>query len=273
MSIGGRLAGTVALITGAGRGQGRSHALTLAAEGAAIAALDLGDQRIPGRIAATATGEDLAETVRRVKDLGGRIIGIEADVRDEEQVAAAIATTFAELGPIDTLVANAAVFSAAQPFWEINLAEWQTVLDVDLTGVWLCCKHVAPLMMERRRGSIILISSNAGMRSVPQLSGYSAAKWGVRGLAQCMANELGEYGIRVNSVHPATTDTPALDAMSALMGRTREDNMGYYTASHIFKNLIDPADVSRAVLFLASDDARNITGIALPVDAGSSAHA
>lgn len=100
------------------------------------------------------------------------------------------------------------------------------------------------------------------MRSVPQLSGYSAGMQGVPGLAQCMANELGEYGIQVNSVHPETTDTPALDAMSALMGRTREDNMGYYTASRIFKNPIDPGDISRAVLFPASDDARNISAIA-----------
>jgi NAD(P)-dependent dehydrogenase (short-subunit alcohol dehydrogenase family) len=120
---------------------------------------------------------------------------------------------------------------------------------------------------------MILVSSNAGMRSVPHLAAYNAAKWAVRGLAQCFANELGPFNIRVNSVHPATVDTPALDAMSALMGSTREEQMPRFVRGHIFPELIEPSDVSHAMVFLASDDSRKITGVALPVDAGASAKA
>jgi SDR family mycofactocin-dependent oxidoreductase len=268
----GRVQGKVALITGAARGQGRSHAIALAREGADIAAIDLGDQEVPGpRLARTATKADLDETIRLVEMEDRRAIGLVADVSDEDQVAAAVKATVAEFGRIDVAIANAAVFDAPTPFWEIPKDRWDRMLAVDLTGVWLTCKHVAPQMIAQGSGSIIIISSATQMRATPFLSSYVVCKWATRGLMIDIANELGSSGVRCNSVHPGTVDTPGLDAMVELMGTTREQALPGFSHPHILPHVLEPSDISAAVLYLASDESRYVTGLAMNVDAGFAA--
>jgi SDR family mycofactocin-dependent oxidoreductase len=264
----GRVAGKVAFITGAARGQGRSHALTLAREGADIAAVDIGDRQLPGNLTKPATKADLDETVREVEKLDRRALGLVADISQEGQVKAAVDATVAEFGRIDIVVANAAVFDKPMPLWEIPKENWDTLLAVDLTGTWLTLKHTAPHLVNEGSGSVILVSSGAGLRGPGFLSSYAVSKFGIRGLMHSAANELGFSGVRVNSVHPGTVDTPGLDAMVELMGGRRQDLVGQFANGQIFKRLLEPQDISNAVLFLASDESRNVTGLEFAVDAG-----
>jgi len=266
--VAGRVEGKVAFITGAARGQGRSHALTLAREGASIAAVDIGDQKLPGKLTKPATKADLDETVRRVEELDQRAIGLVADISQEDQVKAAVDATIAEFGRIDVVVANAAVFDAPAPLWEIPKENWDALLATDLTGTWLTLKHTAPHLVEQGSGSVILISSGAGLRGMGFMSSYVVSKFGVRGLMQSAANELGFSGVRVNSIHPGTVDTPGVDAMMELTGTKREEAIDGYVSGQLFQRLLDPQDTSNAVLFLASEESRNVTGLEFAVDAG-----
>jgi SDR family mycofactocin-dependent oxidoreductase len=269
----GRVEGKVALITGAARGQGRSHALALAREGADIIAVDIGDQEIGHGLTRTATKADLDETVRQVEELDRRCLGIVADISQEDQITAAAQQAIAEFGRIDVLVANAALFDKPTPSWEISKERWDALISVDLTGTWLTTKAVAPHMVERGSGSIIIISSAAGLRAAPFLSSYGVAKWGVRGLMLTLANELGYSGVRANSIHPGTVDTPGVDAMMELMGVRREDAMPGFIDGQILKDYLQPSDTSAGVLFLASDESRFVTGLELAIDGGASAKA
>jgi SDR family mycofactocin-dependent oxidoreductase len=264
----GRVEGKVALITGAARGQGRSHALTLAAEGAEIAAIDLGDQTLPGNLTRPATKADLDETVRQVEALDRRAIGLVADISQEDQVKAAVEATIAEFGRIDIVVANAAVFDVPTPLWEISKENWDALLATDLTGTWLTLKHTAPHLVGQGSGSVILISSGAGLRGMGFMSSYVVSKFGVRGLMQSAANELGFSNVRVNSIHPGTVDTPGIDASMELAGTSREEAVAGYVEGQIFKTLLEPKDTSAAVLFLASDESRFVTGLEFAVDGG-----
>jgi SDR family mycofactocin-dependent oxidoreductase len=264
----GRVEGKVAFITGAARGQGRSHALTLAREGADIAAVDIGDQSLPGNLSKPATKADLDETVNQVEALDRRALGLVADISQEDQVKAAVDATIAEFGHIDIVVGNAAVFDKATPLWEIPKENWDALLSVDLTGTWLTLKHTAPHLVAQGSGSVILISSGAGLRGMGFMSSYVVSKFAVRGLMQSAANELGFSGVRVNSIHPGTVNTPGLDATMALMGTTREESASQYVEGQIFKQLLEPSDISAAVLFLASDESRMVTGLEFAVDAG-----
>jgi len=272
----GRVDGKVALITGAARGQGRSHAIRLAEEGADIIAIDLcADLDTTGY--AGATSEDLAMTTKLVEELDRRIIARQADVRDSAALAAVVDEAVGEFGHIDIVVGNAGISSFGLS-WELSDEVWQEMIDVNLTGVWKTTKAAVPHMIARGSGgSIILTSSVAGLTGVGLAGHYSAAKTGVVGLMRTLAVELAQQGIRVNSVHPTTVETPMVDnpALFQLMvptveDPTREQVFDVITALNAMKvPWIQPVDVSNAVLFLASDESRYITGVQLPVDAGA----
>lgn len=271
----GRVEGKVAFITGAARGQGRSHALRLAAEGADIIAVDLcrAVDTVPYELA---TREDLAETGKLVEDLDRRIVTCQADVRDLGQLQAAVQEGLSELGHIDIVCANAGIGSFA-PALEMDERMWQEMIDINLTGAWKTVRAAVPAMVERRQGgSVIIVSSAAGLFGFPNLSHYSAAKHGLVGLMRTLAQELAPHMIRVNTVNPSTVKTPMLtnDAMYRLI-RPDLENPGLDDVGEAMSGLtclpipwIEPIDVSNAVLWLASDEARYVTGVALPVDAG-----
>ena len=270
-----RMAGKVALITGAARGMGRSHAVRLAEDGADIVAIDvcaeLETAPYPG-----AAREDLDATAKMVEQLGQRVIARQADTRDLKALQSVVDEAIAEFGHIDVVVANAGISSFGLA-WELTEEAWQEVIDVNLTGSWKTVKAVIPHMIERNEGgSIIFISSVQGLIGVPTMAHYTASKHGMVGLMRALAAELAQYNIRVNSVNPGNVGTPMVD--NALMRKMYLPGVSDPTsedADNVMKQLsalptgwIDPREISDAVLYLASHEARNITGIVLPVDAG-----
>jgi (+)-trans-carveol dehydrogenase len=270
-----RLDGKVAFVTGAARGQGRSHALRLAEEGANIVALDLCEQieSVPYEMS---NEEDLNETVRQVEDLDQRIVARKADVRDLAQVEAVVEEGISEFGRIDIVCANAGIFTLG-PAHELSRSDWNDVIDTNLTGVWKTCRAVIPHMIERGEGgSIIITSSTAGIKGYANTAHYTASKHAVVGLARSMANELAPYMIRVNTVHPTSVDTPMIqNEMTYAMFRpdlehpTRDDAREAFQALNALPiPWVEARDISNAVLWLASDEARYVTGIMVPVDAG-----
>jgi SDR family mycofactocin-dependent oxidoreductase len=272
----GRVAGKVALVTGAARGLGRDHAVRLAEEGADIIAVDLCAQvgSVPYPMA---TPEDLAETVKEVEALGRRVVAAQADVRAYPALKAAIDDAVARLGRLDIVSANAGIISYGAAA-ELDEAAWQDVIDTNLTGVWHTAKAAIPhLVADGNGGSIVLTSSNAGLKGIPNLAHYAAAKHGVVGLMRTMALELAPHWIRVNSVHPTAVSTRMVHNeanMRSFLPGAANPTAEEYAAAMTSLNVLpvpwlEPRDVSNAVLFLASDEARYITGVALPVDAGS----
>ncbi|WP_166791219.1 mycofactocin-coupled SDR family oxidoreductase [Cryobacterium sp. Hh7] len=273
----GRVEGKVAFITGAARSQGRSHALRLAQEGADIIAVDIVGSVGSVHAYPMATEEDLAETVRQVEALDRRIIATQADVRDSAALKTVLADGVAQLGRLDIVSANAGIFQMS-PALELDDTAWQETIDINLTGVWNTCKAALPHLIEGGRGgSIILTSSTAGIKGLANTVHYTAAKHGVVGIMRTLANEFAQYSIRVNSVHPTTVNTIMIQ---------NEDVWGLFdpananptqdSAVEAFKSInalpvpwVEPVDISNAVLFLASDEARFITGVTLPVDAGN----
>ena len=272
----GRVEGKVALITGAARGQGRAHAIRLAEEGADIIAIDVPDP-IRNVSYPMGTPEELAETASQVESLGKRIITLAIDVRDLEVLKTGIDSAVAELGRLDTVSVNAAIAPLPHRAHEIPADSWQQLIAVNLTGAWNTAVATVPHLIEGGRGgSIIFTSSVAGLKGMQSVAHYSASKHGVVGLMKTLAQELAEYMIRVNSVHPTQVDTPMIQNDGTyrifrpdLENPTRAD---FEPASQSVNLLpipwVDPIDVSNAVLFLASDEARYITGATLPVDAG-----
>jgi SDR family mycofactocin-dependent oxidoreductase len=267
----GRVQGKVAFITGAARGQGRCHAVMLAAEGADIIATDLCGS-IEWTTYRGSDVDDLAETVRQVEAVGGRIVALEADVRDRQMLERAAQRGVDEFGKIDVVIANAGV--GRMNSWDTVTTEvWQQTLDINLTGTWHTVMATAPHMIASGGGSIILTSSAAGLKSMPFMIPYVASKFGVTGLAKAFAQELSEHNIRVNSVHPAGVDTPMAGG---------ESDAGALFAAHphlapIMSNilpvsLMPPEDVSNLVLFLASDESRYVTAAAMTVDAGNTSY-
>ncbi|MCE0764652.1 mycofactocin-coupled SDR family oxidoreductase [Pseudonocardia kujensis] len=272
----GRVEGKVALVTGAARGQGRSHALRLAQEGADIIAVDLCAD-VASAPYDGATEADLAETVKQVEDLDRRVLSRVADVRDLRALEATVADGIAEFGHLDVVVANAGIGSFA-PAWEITEDSWQEMLDINLTGVWKTTKAAIPAMLEQGTGgSIILTSSIAGLIAFGNLAHYTAAKHGVTGLMRTLAVELAPHRIRCNSVHPTTVDTDMVnnESMYSLFlggqrGATRADAEAGFTALNAIPiPWVDPVDISNAVLYLASEEARYVTGTTHVVDAGA----
>ncbi len=271
----GRVEAKVALVTGAARGQGRSHALRLAEEGADIIALDICAQ-IDSVPFAMSTPDDLQETVKLVEEYGRRIVAREADVRDFEQVQAVTAEGLAEFGHIDILVSNAGVAVYATG-WEMTEAQWQDTLQTNLTGSWHAAKAVIPSMIEQGSGSIVMIGSTASLKAFKNCLSYTAAKHGLLGVVRGLAMELAPYMIRVNAVLPTDVNTPMLQNPEtyALFCPGKEnvtlEEFGAVAGSHnaLPVDWVEPLDVSNAVLWLASDESRYVTGIDLPVDAGA----
>ncbi|MCQ2000947.1 mycofactocin-coupled SDR family oxidoreductase [Arthrobacter zhaoxinii] len=266
----GRVEGKVAFITGAARGQGRSHAVRLAQEGADIIAVDLCDT-LPGVGYPSATEEDLAQTVKEVEALDRRIIAAKADVRDRGALQKAIETGVAELGRLDIVVANAGI-CIMKPWNEVTPEIWNDTVGTNLTGVWNTVQLAAPHLVEAGGGSIILTSSAAGLKGLPFLTPYVAAKHGVVGIMRAFATELAEHNIRVNTVHPTGVDTAMAsgDGMAA-MGAMLEAHprIGGMMTNLLPVDITQPVDISNAVLFLASDEARYVTSLAMTVDAGN----
>jgi (+)-trans-carveol dehydrogenase len=273
--VAGKLDGKVAFITGAARGQGRSHAVRLAQEGADIIAVDLCDQ--VGSVGyPLATPEDLAETVRQVESLDRRIVAAQADVRDYAGLKNAADDGVAQLGRLDIVSANAGILSHGLTA-ELDETSWQDMIDINLTGVWHTAKVAIPHMIAGGRGgSLILTSSGVVMKGTPNFAHYVSAKHGIVGLMRTLALELAPHSIRVNSVHPTSVDTGMLrNAETLRLFRPDLENPTVDDAADAFQAMnalplrwVEPVDVSNAVLFLASDEARYITGITLPVDAG-----
>ena len=266
----GRVAGKVALVTGAARGQGRSHAVRLAAEGADIIALDVCAQ-VADIEYATATPEDLATTARLVTEAGGRVVTHAVDVRDAHGLTDAVADGVAQLGRLDISVANAGVCSI-QRWDEVTPQLWDTVVGINLTGVWNTCVASIPHLLAAEGGSMILVSSTAGLKGQPFLTPYVASKHGMVGIMRSLANELAAKHIRVNSLHPTGVDTPMLNGMVGLTERIEASpDVGSLFLNSLPVDLVRAEDVSHAVLFLASDEARYVTGLTMTVDAGASA--
>jgi (+)-trans-carveol dehydrogenase len=272
----GRLEGKTAFITGAARGQGRSHAVRLAEEGADIIAVDVCGQ-IDSVPFPMSRPEDLEETVALVEALDRRIVAGQADVRDFSAVQRVVDQGVAAFGRLDIVSANAGIYSHGL-LSEMDERTWQDMIDVNLTGVWHTCKAAIPhIVAGGRGGSMILTSSTVGIRAIANLGHYGAAKHGVVGLMRTLALELAPQMIRVNSIHPTSVDTDMIhnSSLYALLMPDVENPTREMSAA-VFESLnalpipwVDPRDISNAVLFLASDEARFITGVALPIDAGS----
>jgi (+)-trans-carveol dehydrogenase len=272
----GRVEGKVALITGAARGQGRSHALRLAAEGADLILIDVCAQ-IETVFYSMPTPADLDVTVEAVRDLGRKVEAYQVDVRDYDQLEAAVNSGVASLGRLDIVAANAGIGPKLAPAHEMSSLAWKTMLDVNLTGVWHTCKAATPHLIAGGGGAMVLTGSAAGIRGFENIGNYVAAKHGLIGLTKTLALELGRYMIRVNSVHPTQVDTPMIMHDDSyrffrpdLENPTREDFVPASQSMHALPvPWVDPVDISNAVLFLASDEGRYITGVALPVDLGA----
>jgi SDR family mycofactocin-dependent oxidoreductase len=266
----GRLTGKVALITGVARGQGRAHAVRLASEGADIIGVD-----ICAPIASVpyplATADDLAATVKLVEDTGARIVAKEADVRDRASLSDAVQAGVDELGRLDIVVANAGIAPM-----QSGDDGWRDVIDVNLTGVYNTIKAAIPALIKQGAGgSIVLISSAAGLAGVgsPDAGsvGYAAAKHGVVGLMRVYANLLAKQNIRVNSIHPTGVETPMIDndfTRGWLAKMAAESDSPGSLGNALPVEVLQPEDIANAVAWLVSDQARYITGVTLPVDAG-----
>jgi (+)-trans-carveol dehydrogenase len=276
----GRVRDKVALITGAGRGQGRSHAIRLAEEGARVIAIDLPDaaSKDVSRYSPypMATEADLAETVRIVAAAGGEAVGLYADVRQQEDLDAAVAAGLSRFGRIDIVSANAGITGVTGKAWELSRENWQVIIDIDLTGTWQTVKAAAPVMIEQRSGSIVITASTMGLKGTANLVGYVAAKHGVIGLMRSLAHELAPFSVRVNAVAPTSVATDMIfnDAVYRLFRPDlddpgKDDTVQAFTQHNMLPvPWAEARDISEAVLWLASDEARYVHGIVLPVDAG-----
>jgi SDR family mycofactocin-dependent oxidoreductase len=266
----GKLEGKVAFITGAARGQGRSHAVRLAQEGSDIIAADICRQMGSAGYAMS-TPEDLEQTVKEVEALGRRIVARQVDVRDAEEMQKAFDEGTAELGPVEIVVANAGIGPGALVPAE---QQWDEVIGVNLTGVWNTGRVAIPSMIEHGRGgAIVLTSSTGGLIGSPSnaagMLGYTAAKHGVIGLMRSWANYLAPHFIRVNSVAPTTVRTPMAGGgnLAAIIEHAPELANALQNAMPV--EAVDPIDISNAITWLVSDEARYVTGTVVPVDAGN----
>jgi SDR family mycofactocin-dependent oxidoreductase len=265
----GRLDGKVAVITGGARGQGRSHAVTLAGEGADIVILD-----VPGELAtieyAMSTAADMQETAQLVKEQGRQCLALETDLRDTAAVNRAAEAAMAEFGRVDILVCNAGVMGAADATWELTDEQWLEMLDINLNGVFRTCRAFIPhIRAGQRGGAIVLIGSTGGLRAVAGCTHYNAAKWGNIALMRTLAWELAPESIRVNVVHPTGVNSEMSN--NEWFGNwinEHEDLAQPMRGNRMPVDVVQPEDVSKMVAFLVSDDARYVTGTEARVDAG-----
>jgi SDR family mycofactocin-dependent oxidoreductase len=271
----GNLDGKVAFITGAARGQGRSHAVRLAEEGADIIAIDICRQMSAVEYPMS-TPEDLAETVRLVEQLDRRIVATQADVRERAELKAGLDAGLAEFGHVDIVLANAGILTSYGDDRVDEEETWRQVIDVDLGGVWRTVNLAVPHMIERGMGgAIVLTSSTSGLKAFDgggvAFESYTAAKHGVVGLMRSFAKSLAPHSIRVNTVHPTGVSTPMVvnEATQRILAEMDAGSTGPSTLTNMLPvELIDAIDISNAIAWLVSDAARYVTGVALPVDAG-----
>ncbi|MGD9996833.1 MAG: mycofactocin-coupled SDR family oxidoreductase [Ilumatobacteraceae bacterium] len=263
----GRVDGKVALVTGGARGQGRAHALRLAEEGADVIVTDICHD-LDTVTYPLATADDLAETARMVEAKGRAVVAVPADVRDSAAMDAAVREGVDRLGRLDIVVANAGI--CTMQHWDaVSDDVWRDTIDINLTGVWNSCRPAIPHLIDRGGGSIVLISSVAGLKGQPFLTPYVAAKHGVVGLMRALANELARHMIRVNSIHPTGVETPmglGLGHMNDLIADAPE--LGPIFTNALPITITQPEDIADAVLFLASDESKYVTGLELKIDAG-----
>jgi (+)-trans-carveol dehydrogenase len=270
--------GKVALVTGAARGQGRSHAVRLAAEGADVIAVDVCADPLKTLSYGLGTEAELDETIGEIEGHGRRAVKVVADVRSLPEMEQAVKAGLDELGKIDIVCANAGIGSWAVA-WEMTAEQWQEMIDVNLTGVFNTARAALPSMVERGEGGcLVLTSSTAGLRAYANTAHYTAAKHGVIGLMKVLAQEAAAHKIRVNAVCPTTVRTPLVINASTFelfapdkQNPTEDDVREPFEGLNLLPNVawIEPSDVSDAVLFLCSDAAKFMTGVALPVDAGN----
>jgi SDR family mycofactocin-dependent oxidoreductase len=259
-------AGKVAFITGAAHGQGRATAVALAREGARIVGFDLARPlSYPGYQMGSL--DELESLAAACRELGTECLTHTGDVRDDVAVSRAVDAAVAGFGRIDILFNNAGICAYGLAH-ELTEEAWDTMLDINLKGAWLVARRVIPIMMRQRSGVIINNSSIAGLRGMGRLSHYAASKWGLTGLTKSWAIELAPYGIRVNSLHPTGVNTPMNDGLAALEGLTPQEIAERSAGNLLPVPWIEPEDVAHAVLYLASDRARFITGAPLVIDAG-----
>jgi len=271
------LAGQVAFISGAARGQGRSHAIRLAREGVRIIGFDLCGQIDTVPFDMTTPG-DLEETQRRVKEVGGEMVAVQADVRDQGEVVAALNAGLERFGQVDIVLANAGIIHDYKKTWQLDEEGFRNVLDVNITGVWHTAKAAVPHMIERGEGgAIVMTGSAASIQGIPNLVGYVASKHAVLGMMRTMAKELGRYQIRVNAVMPGNCNTPMFDndGIRALYvpdaeNRDTETFLARAATMSPMRNpYVEPEDISEAIAYLVGPAGHLVTGVALPVDGGT----
>jgi SDR family mycofactocin-dependent oxidoreductase len=271
-----RFSDQVILITGAARGQGRAHALAFAREGAHLVICDTPRQYASVPYVLSSSG-DLAQVAHEIEDIGQQVIAVPTDVTDLSAMQRLVDRAKEQFGHLDIAIANAGLYSFG-PTWELTEQQWDETLAVVLKGVWITCKVVIPYMLPQRKGKIICTGSTGSFKGLPGLGHYVAAKHGVVGLVKTLAIELASYNINVNAVCPTTVDTGIVNNQAFIEyfaggpgpNAKRDYVIAHMNEMNLFpdRGLLAPEDVSAAVLWLASEEARHITGYALPVDAG-----
>jgi SDR family mycofactocin-dependent oxidoreductase len=274
------LEGRVAFVTGAARGQGRSHAVRLAEEGADIIAIDACAPISPTISYPMPTVDDLAETTRLIEATGRKVLSRQVDIRDLPALQQVVADGVEQFGRLDIVVANAGVLSWGR-IWELSEEQWNTVIDVNLNGTWKTIRAAVPAMIEAGNGgSIIIVSSSAGLKATPGNAHYAASKHALTALTNSLAIEVGEFGIRVNSIHPYSVDTPMIEpeAMMEMFGKYPSfihsfSPMPYRPvnkqAGEGLQEFLSPAEVSDVVAWLAGDGSATISGSQIAVDRGT----
>lgn len=274
----GQLAGRVAFVTGAARGQGRAHAVRLAAEGANLILIDICGPVDPSVPYAAATPEDLAQTVAEAEALGSKVLHRQVDVRDDAAVSQVVNDGVEQFGRLDIVVANAGVLSWGR-LWELTSDQWKTVIDTNLTGTWHTIRAAVPAMIAAGNGgSIIIVSSSAGIKASPGNGHYAASKFGLTALTNSLALEAGEYGIRVNSIHPYSVATPMIENDSMLGILQKHPNYLHAFAPMPYQpvpkgdsqrsDFMTADDVADVVVWLAGDGSGNLSGSQINIDRG-----
>jgi NAD(P)-dependent dehydrogenase (short-subunit alcohol dehydrogenase family) len=260
----------VVIITGAARGLGKSQALAFAKEGAIVVGIDLGEER-PDSFYPLASQEELRRTMEECRELSSNVSLVKfADVSNSSQVKQVMMETAKELEHIDILVNNAGITIGGKLAHEISEAEWDRVLEINLKGAWLCCKYVIPQMIKQESGKIINISSVSGLVAEERYSCYVASKFGLIGFTKTLAIELAQHNINVNCICPGIVATELNDADALSLGMSIEEGRNEFVRGQLFERLIPAGEVAHAVLWLSSDQTKNVTGVVLPIDAGYS---
>jgi NAD(P)-dependent dehydrogenase (short-subunit alcohol dehydrogenase family) len=254
--MGMRLDGKVAIVTGGGTGIGAAVAERFACEGAKVV--------ICGRRA-----EPLEKVKQKIERAGGQVVAVPCDSATEAGVKHLFEQALQAFGTVDILVNNAGIAGPVGFIWELDLAEWEETLRVNLTGPWLCSRAAATIMMVRRYGKIVNIGALGGKRPLPRRTPYTATKMGLVGLTRTLASELGEYNINVNLISPGLVETPRVEELASKFSTSAEEIRRFWASQAALKRVSEPEDVAALAAFLASDEARNITGIDITVDAGT----